>query len=320
MSSKPTSKGAIRTVREKGTDISNVLPPVAELISDRPSLFEFVNLDGLPQKIDFRQRASQDPMPLPMPVDREGYGTVQNSPRFWATGLGDWLNAREAMSRFLVADNDRDELRILDFGCATGRFLRQCWVDRESMGLDLWGCDFARQNVDWSKRHLERDIKILLNNDNPHLPFADQYFDMVTAFSVFTHIDEFEDAWLLELRRITRIGGLLYLTIQNEATWKKVLDRPGTFQHLSNANRVAGNMQIAPELFQHDMPSERIALRMSESDVYTCNVWMSNKYVQQNWGRYFDLLHIADNAHNSFQSVVVLAPQSATPRQSRLIR
>lgn len=39
---------------------------------------------------------------------------------------------------------------------------------------------------------------------------------MVFAGSVFTHISEMEEAWLLELRRVTRPGGVLYVTVHDE--------------------------------------------------------------------------------------------------------
>jgi hypothetical protein len=42
----------------------------------------------------------------------------------------------------------------------------------------------------------------------------------VTAFSVFTHINEPEIAWLLELRRILKIGGIACNSVHDEATWQ----------------------------------------------------------------------------------------------------
>ena len=40
-------------------------------------------------------------MPIPMPVDREGYCSVEHSSRYWATGYSDWLNVREAVKRYM---------------------------------------------------------------------------------------------------------------------------------------------------------------------------------------------------------------------------
>ena len=172
--------------------------------------------------------------------------------------------------------------------------------------VDTWGCDYAPSNVGWIKQHLTNDIKALVNTDVPHLPFPDGYFDVVTAFSVFTHIDVLEDAWLLELRRITRPGGLLYLTIHNEATWEKLRERPEARAHLSRAIDPPDDLDLTEARVAGPMPRQRFALRMSRDDIYNCNVWMSSDYVREQWSRYATVAAIADNAHLQYQSVVLL--------------
>ena len=296
------------TIRRKSSDMENVLPPVAELLADDNTVFHYTDLDGNPAKLDFREAAAADPYPLPMPVDREGYGTVEFTPRFWATGHSDWLNVQDAIQRFMPEKPaEGEKLRVLDFGCASGRVLRHAHTFSGET-TDIWGCDFAPENVNWVKRYLSSDIKIFLNNANPHLPFTDGYFDVITAFSVFTHIDLFEDAWLLELRRITKPGGLLYLTTQNDASWPRVVDRPHMLKHIEQANKIKGNPTVSKDLFESEMPSDRIVFRMSEDENYNCNVWMTNDYIRQTWSRYFDVHHIADNAHTNFQSPVIMSP------------
>jgi ubiquinone/menaquinone biosynthesis C-methylase UbiE len=54
-----------------------------------------------------------------------------------------------------------------------------------------------------------------VNTILPHLPFEDRYFDVVYAGSVFTHIDDLATTWFLELRRVLRAGGMLYVTIHD---------------------------------------------------------------------------------------------------------
>ena len=300
---------APRHVRTKQSDIENTLPPVSVLLGDKEQYLQYVDLDGQPQKLAFRGLAAHDPWPIPMPIDRENYGSVESSANYWSTGYGDWLNVSEALERYVKPEQTDSKLRLLDFGCATGRFLRHAWIFGGEK-IDCWGCDFATANIDWMKRHLPRDIKTVLNTDIPHLPFPDDYFDICTAFSVMTHIDSMEDAWLLELRRVTNPNGLLYLTIQNEATWTKVADRPGSLDHLMRANLVPGNLEISEEVVRNEMPQDRIALRMSREDIYNCNVWHSNDYVRQNWSRYFEILHIADNGHTKYQSPCIMKPIS----------
>ena len=63
-------------------------------------------------------------------------------------------------------------------------------------------------------------LRVFLNGFAPPLPLPDAHFDVVTAFSVFTHIDELDSPWLLELRRILKPGGLLDATIHDETTWQ----------------------------------------------------------------------------------------------------
>ena len=289
-------------IREKETDIDTVLPPVAELVKGKPTYHRFIDLDGQEQVLDYRDVAQQDPYPIPLPIDREGYGTIEHSPQHWATGHGDWLNVCNALARYHSSKTER----LFDFGCATGRFLRHVMLFSD---LQAHGCDFAPANVDWVKRHLPGDMNVVLNTADPELPFPERHFDIVTAFSVFTHIDEGEKEWLEELKRVTKKSGLLYITIQNEASWKKVLGRPGMFAHLENAKFTVPSLTINEELFERPMPSDRIVFRKSEDHVYNSNVWHSTEYIHQHWSPHLEILDIANNAHTSFQSSVIARPK-----------
>ncbi|MEM9409817.1 MAG: class I SAM-dependent methyltransferase [Planctomycetota bacterium] len=289
--------------REKATDLETVLPPVSKLIENSHSILNYVDLDGRDQKLDYRELAAQDPYPIPMPVDREGYGSVETSNQFWATGYGDWLNVKEAMRRFDVSSENG---KLFDFGCASGRFLRHVATFSE---LESQGCDFAPANVAWVQKYLPDNISVTLNTSRPDLPFGDGEFDVVTAFSVFTHIDQGEEDWLAELTRITKPNGILYLTIQNEAAWEKVNHRPGALEHLSRANLIEGNLKVSNETFDGPMPQDKIVFRMSDQDVYSCNVWHTNEYVLRNWSKHIEVLQIASCGHTGYQSPVIAKPK-----------
>ena len=297
------------SIRSKETDLDNILPPVSQLMTDPFRRLDYTDLDSQAAVLEVDSVMDIDPYPIPMPVDREDYGTVKTSARYWATGYSDWLNVLEAIRRFGAGSDDF--LRYLDFGCASGRVLRHA-LTSPAIETDLWGCDFAPSNINWMKRHLPSSIKGFINNDNPHLPFADHSFDLVTAFSVFTHIDHFEDAWLLELKRITHPEGLLYLTVQNEATWNRVSERQFLLDRLVEARKISGNsFPINSGMFNEPMPLDRIVIRTTEDINYNCNVWHSTEYIENIWGRYFEVLQVADNAHTSFQSPVILRPKKS---------
>ncbi|MDH3650848.1 MAG: class I SAM-dependent methyltransferase [Saprospiraceae bacterium] len=295
-------------VRVKQTMIEKPLPPPGQMLEGDSASLAYIDLNGREQVLDYSQLVQFDQMPMPMPIDREGYGTIELSPMIWATGHADWLNVCDAMKRHMNTEWSDQKSRLLDFGCASGRFLRHVVLFGRDQ-VDAWGCDFAPNNVQWVKRHLSSDFKVFLNTDVPHLPFPDGYFNVIVAFSVFTHINQFEDAWLLELRRITNDQGILYLTILNEASWVKVKNRPVSYDHITNANKFEGNIPITKELFNAPMPHDRIVFRMSKSNVYNCLVWHTSKYIHDSWSRYFEILEIANNAHGQYQSPVILRPR-----------
>jgi ubiquinone/menaquinone biosynthesis C-methylase UbiE len=103
--------------------------------------------------------------------------------------------------------------RVLDFGCAEGRMLRFIPRRRES---ELWGVDISAERISWAQMHLPDPFRFAVVTTAPHLPFEDNRFDLVYCLSVFTHISDLADAWFLEVLRILRPGGFVYLTIHDE--------------------------------------------------------------------------------------------------------
>ncbi len=104
--------------------------------------------------------------------------------------------------------------KILDFGCATGRLIRHLYFLKDN--FEIWGTDILGPEISWCMENLSPPFNFLINTIHPHLPFEDDYFSFIYAGSVFTHIDDLADAWFLELRRILKTQGLLYITIHDE--------------------------------------------------------------------------------------------------------
>ena len=106
--------------------------------------------------------------------------------------------------------------RVLELGCAGGRMLR--WMRDVAEQGEVWGTDISGDHIMWCKQALSPPFHFLISTTTPHLPFADNYFDVIYAGSVFSHIDDMADAWFLELRRIMRPDGRLYVTIHDNYT------------------------------------------------------------------------------------------------------
>lgn len=106
--------------------------------------------------------------------------------------------------------------RILDFGCADGRMTR--WLAPHARECEIWGADISAARIVWCEQHLNPPFHFVATTALPHLPFEDRSFDLIYAGSVFTHIDDLAKTWLLELRRILRPGGYLYITVHDQHT------------------------------------------------------------------------------------------------------
>jgi SAM-dependent methyltransferase len=70
--------------------------------------------------------------------------------------------------------------------------------------------------VEWCGKNLPF-AAVALTGLEPPLPFADESFGFVYAFSVFTHLsEELQVAWIDESRRVLRPGGYLLISTLGE--------------------------------------------------------------------------------------------------------
>lgn len=103
---------------------------------------------------------------------------------------------------------------ILDFGCGAGRIMRH-WKDLR--GPSLHGTDYNPGLANWCARKLPfAEFKV--NPLDGPLPYKSDSFDLVYAYSVFTHLPEpLQDYWIGEIRRVLKPGGFLYATVHGES-------------------------------------------------------------------------------------------------------
>lgn len=152
----------------------------------------------------FRVRGAPDGLPLP-PAHL----------RFLVAGTGDigWFlkggafgaqTVREAASRRnAVIDKGGS---ILDFGCGCGRVTRY-W--HGSTQARVCGTDYNKRFVEWCQTNLPF-AEFKTNQLSPPLSYEDRQFDLIYAFSVFTHLTEdLQISWMRELTRILKPGGHL---------------------------------------------------------------------------------------------------------------
>lgn len=103
---------------------------------------------------------------------------------------------------------------ILDVGCGTGCILRAA----RERGWDASGVDVSRRVVQMCQ---QQELDAHLVSDH-HLPFDDQTFDVVTAWSVVEHVADVRQT-LAEWWRVLRVDGVLVLDTSDATCWKVAL-------------------------------------------------------------------------------------------------
>lgn len=233
-----------------------------------------------------------DTWPLPLTADREGYYGPHHF-SYWASGYRDARLLQECCVRQGVEPRD-----YLDFGCASGRVIRH--FATHVPGVNVTGCDINRRHVDWVADHLPPAITVFQNHSIPTLPLPDASLDLISAYSVFTHIEAFETAWLMELRRILRPGGIAWITVHTERTWQQMQPGWPLYKAMSR------HPDFKPHLTERtDLPQDRVVFRWRQNQSYTSNVFYTREYLRRHWGRVFE---IVEDHHRlpGFQDVLVL--------------
>jgi ubiquinone/menaquinone biosynthesis C-methylase UbiE len=182
--------------------------------------------------------------------------------------------------------------RVLDFGCAEGRMLRFFPRADDS---ELWGADVNAERISWAQQHLA-PLRFVTTTTAPHLPFEDNYFDFIYCHSVFTHISDLADAWFLELRRILRPGGHIYLTIHDEHTVELLLGR------YRNANTHVVDLVQRFER-QTDVLSREWVYFSILADP-AAQVFFNSEYLVEKWSHFAEFLSIKPEAA-VYQTAVV---------------
>jgi SAM-dependent methyltransferase len=125
-----------------------------------------------------------------------------------------WYRGRRRMLRAVL---DRLELppaaQVLDAGCGSGRTLDELRRYGETHGMELNPLGVAASR---SRGH--SDVR---EGALEGIPFEDSSFDLVTCLDVIEHTDD-DVVSLRELRRVTRPGGWLVVTVPaHPALWSR---------------------------------------------------------------------------------------------------
>jgi SAM-dependent methyltransferase len=121
---------------------------------------------------------------------------------------------RQMLDDILPDDWSWEGKRVLDFGCGVGRVLRQFLP--EAGEAEFYGCDLDAPSVEWLQENFSPPFRIFESSETAGLPQEDGFFDLIYAFSVYTHFTDNWAEWLLEHHRVLADGGILFATFLGE--------------------------------------------------------------------------------------------------------
>ena len=93
-----------------------------------------------------------------------------------------------------------------------GSFLRFFWKDISPE--NLYGCDVLPLAIDiCNSTRVPGNLNLIKSDGN--LPYSDNFFDVIIAYSVFTHLTEKMNLhWMRELARVSKPGCVFVFTLE----------------------------------------------------------------------------------------------------------
>lgn len=167
--------------------------------------------------------------------------------------------------------------RVLDWGCGAGRMTRYLLGET---GCAVTGIDSDAGNVAWCRGSYPGARFETV--PRPPTAFEAGAFDLVVGLSVMLHLQEDDQwKWLAELRRITRPGAMLFLSVQGPTQYACNRIPPALYRQVQEQGYLDLSRDGAPDDVAAGKAHYRAAMH-------------SRPYIVQRWGEYFEVVAIVD--------------------------
>jgi SAM-dependent methyltransferase len=193
------------------------------------------------------------------------------------------------------------ESPILDFGCGWGRVVR--FFAKDVRAENLFGVDIAAMGIDTCNSTILGNFRLI--SRYPPVDFPDGSFDIIYAWSVFSHLPEaLHIEWLNEFSRLVRPSGLVILsTLPRSFIHEcKRLKTEGMFNHPWQRAAAESFDDFDVALAAYDQGQFLFSPKPQEE--YGMAL-IPQAYVQKHWTRYFDLCEFITNPPGLAQSLIV---------------
>jgi SAM-dependent methyltransferase len=208
-------------------------------------------------------------------------------------GFAVYLLIRELYQRHV--GELRDAQAVLDFGCGYGRVIRFFLKDIDHRRLV--GTDYTASLLDFC-RASNRWCDFTRNDAEPPLPFEDNQFQYVFAYSVFSHLsEEMHLLWLDELRRVVLPGGAVAISVRPR-NFINHLQTLRDSQTADEEQRILLEMLVDTEreLELYDAGGFCYAPYSDVFDPWFGEACIPRTYIEREWSRYFGVVDFIEGS------------------------
>ena len=242
-----------------------------------------------------RAALARDTLALP-PAAARAFYFADCDLAYSLSGYGDLLFLREHV--------ELNGACVLDFGCSSGRGAPPV-RSRSPRGADRRRRQRPRCCLGTRASAVHGRTEHLI----PSLPLGDASVELVHAGSVITHINETEQAWLLELRRVLRPGGTALVSFHPERSWPDMRDPAHPIRSYveSMPHRAPTSPRRRARIDgRPPQGAERVVFTAIDYPSSNANVIHSHAYVREHWGRLFGVEGFVRRTHGAQQDFVIL--------------
>lgn len=175
---------------------------------------------------------------------------------------------------------------ILDFGCGCGRTAIWFHINEiNKNAFNFYGTDIEIDAIKWCCENLGSG-NFNVNKELPPVEYQDNFFDLIYAISVFTHMrEDHQFLWLEELKRILKPNGILIISLHGQRLSKDLTHNETVqLQKTGYSTKVISNHKDWAYLASYH----------------------TKEYVLNKFGQYFKVLDYTERSVNNLQDMVVL--------------
>lgn len=200
--------------------------------------------------------------------------------------------------------------RVMDFGCGFGRILR--FFMKDVAPGNLIGTDVYLYFIEICK-NIFQDILFDLNDPFPPLHYPDNFFDIIYAYSVFSHLsEEAHLQWLKEFHRLVKPEGLLFLTLRQKQfllEYNRLRSEPNLSDYNKKMAELFGDLEkLSPDYEMGKFIYSPTGGGGALTDDFYGDTVIPPAYIKKHWSKYFTTIDLFDDPQRLAQALIVLKP------------